>query len=170
MKTILLVLISLVTIGNLSAGPKDQYEIPNFPLYSLDLERKTLYQELNQIPEEDLVILNFTSSDCPPCKEEVPNLLEYSKKWNGSHPKTKLHLWIVFVGDNPNSVSKLSNELGIKKQASLYFDSLQTSMRILEFPGTPTTIVVNKKKVLFKEYGYTEENWSKMISVLENRR
>ncbi|TGM90394.1 TlpA family protein disulfide reductase [Leptospira licerasiae] len=170
MKTILWILISLLSFGSLSSVPKDQNEIQNISLYSLDLERKTLYQELNRIPEEDLVILNFTSSDCPPCKEEVPNLLEYSKKWNGSHPKRKLHLWIVFVGDDPSSVSKLAAELGIKKQASLYFDSLQTSMRILEFPGTPTTMVVQKKNVLFKEYGYTQENWSKMISVLENRR
>ncbi|MEI1277607.1 TlpA disulfide reductase family protein [Leptospira venezuelensis] len=170
MKTILWVLISLFTFGSLSAGPKDQNEIQNFPLYSLDLERKTLYQELGQISEEDLVVLNFTSSDCPPCKEEVPDLLEYSKKWNFSHQKRKLHLWIIFVGDDPNSVSKLANELGIKKQASLYFDSLQTSMRILEFPGTPTTVVIQKKKVLFKEYGYTKENWSKLISILENGR
>lgn len=170
MKTILLVLVSILTFGSLSADPKDQNEIRNIPLYSLDLERKTLYQELGQIPDKDLVVLNFTSSDCPPCKEEIPNLLEYSKKWNGSHPKRKLHLWIIFVGDDPGSASKLANELGIKKQTSLYFDSLQTSMRILEFPGTPTTMVVQNKNVLFKEYGYTEENWSKMISVLENKR
>lgn len=170
MKTILWVLISLLSFGSLAADPNDQSEVRNIPLYSLDLERKTLYQELDQIPDEDLVILNFTSSDCPPCKEEIPNLLEYSKKWNASHPKRKLHLWIIFVGDDPGSVFDLANELGIKRQTSLYFDSLQTSMRILEFPGTPTSMVVQKKKIIFKEYGYTRENWSKMISILENKR
>ncbi|TGL63203.1 TlpA family protein disulfide reductase [Leptospira sarikeiensis] len=170
MKITLWILLPILFVKGLSADPRELKEIQNIPLYSMEMERKTLYQELNRLSEDDLVILNFTSSDCPPCKEEVPNLLEYSKKWNVSHPNRKLYLWIIFIGDDPASVSKLAEEFGIKKQASLYFDSLQTSMRILGFPGTPTTIVVQKKKILFKEYGYTNENWTKLISVLETRR
>ncbi|TGK01483.1 TlpA family protein disulfide reductase [Leptospira langatensis] len=170
MKTFAQILICIVLSVNVFAEDKDLKLIPNIPLYTLDMERKTLYQELENLKEGDLVIINFTSSNCPPCKEEVPNLLQYSKKWNLSNPKNRLHLWIVFLGDDAISASEFAKSLGVQKPTSVYFDSFQTSMRILDFPGTPTTFVLRKKEILFKEFGYTEANWSKMISVLENRK
>ncbi|TGK07328.1 TlpA family protein disulfide reductase [Leptospira semungkisensis] len=168
MKILAQILIYLLL--SVSVYAQSTKEIPNIPLYTLDMERKTLYQELETLKEGDLVIINFTSSNCPPCKEEVPNLLDYSKKWNSSNSKPRLHLWIVFLGDDAISASEFAKNLGVRKPALVYYDSFQTSMRILDFPGTPTTFVLKKKEILFKEFGYTEANWSKMISVIENRR
>ncbi len=169
MKTLGKILILFLSFPIFAETPSSD-KISNIPLYTLDLERKTLYQELDRLKESDIVIVNFTSSNCPPCKEEVPHLLEYSKKWNSTHKQNRLHLWIVFLEDDAESASKFASSIGIQSQSSIYFDRLSTSMRILEFPGTPTTFVVRNKNILFKEFGYTDKNWNKLVSLLESQR
>ncbi|MFB5650907.1 TlpA family protein disulfide reductase [Leptospira wolffii] len=169
MRTIGAILVLLICYPVFSQK-ENAIRIPNIPLYTLDLERKTLYQELDRLGNSDLVVVNFTSSDCPPCKEEVPKLLEYSRKWNSDPKRIHLHLWIVFLGDDSDSASKFASELGVQNKSAVFFDSLQTSMRILEFPGTPTTFLLRNKNILFREYGYTNENWNKLVSLLESQR
>lgn len=163
-------ILSFAVCFSLFAEIRNPDPIPNIPLYTPSLERKTLYQELEKLNDSDIIVLNFTSSNCPPCEEEVPNLIRYSEEWNRARKKNRLYLWIIFLGDDAETASRFATHLGVKDRSSVYFDRLNTSMRILNIQGTPSTFVVRNRAILFREQGYTEENWKKLVSVLESQR
>lgn len=52
----------------------------NFAFYNLMEERIVLSDFLKDFSEKDILILNFTGSQCKPCKEQVPILLDLVKK------------------------------------------------------------------------------------------
>lgn len=147
-------------------------EIENVPLYTLSQERKTLYNELPNLGPDDFLILNFTSSFCIPCKEEVPRLLSLVDTWTRSGRSSgKLVLWIVFLEDTRESAQTAAQDLKIGNRAEVLYDTLNTSMRRLRFSGTPTSYVVKgDRKILFKGSGYSEENWNRMLSTLGVKR
>ncbi|EPG73623.1 redoxin [Leptospira fainei serovar Hurstbridge str. BUT 6] len=144
-------------------------EISNIPLYTVAQERKTLYNELTILNPRELLIVNFTSSTCLPCKEEVPRLVSFVENWNSSNKRgIRLVLWIVFLEDTLDSAVETAAKLKVGNRAEILYDTLNTSMKHLRFQGTPTSYVIDKnRKILFKGSGYTEENWQRMILAIE---
>ncbi|EQA46140.1 redoxin [Leptospira broomii serovar Hurstbridge str. 5399] len=153
----------------IATGKAISEEISNIPLYTVTQERKTLYQELMILKQRELLIVNFTSSTCIPCKEEVPRLVSFVENWNSSDKRgIKLVLWIVFLEDTLDSAVGTAATLKVSNRAEILYDTLNTSMKHLRFQGTPTSYVLDKnKKILFKGSGYTEENWQRMILAIE---
>ncbi|EMP07464.1 hypothetical protein LEP1GSC124_4117 [Leptospira interrogans serovar Pyrogenes str. 200701872] len=56
--------------------------LDNFAFYNLSKERIVLSDFLKKFSTKDILILNFTGSQCKPCKEQVPILLDLIKRTN----------------------------------------------------------------------------------------
>lgn len=54
--------------------------VSNFALLDWKGKNFILYNELNQISKEELLVFNFMNSTCVPCKQEVPELLKLTEE------------------------------------------------------------------------------------------
>ena len=68
-------------------------EVHNLPVYDLQDERFTIHETVSNFSSEKLLLINFTNSNCKPCKIEIPKLLKLQERLSSQG----LVLWIVFV-------------------------------------------------------------------------
>ncbi|TGL92759.1 hypothetical protein EHQ76_19505 [Leptospira barantonii] len=147
-----LFLFLILSLGTLGAEP-----ISNFAFYNLKEERIVLSNSLENFSEKDVLILNFTGSQCKPCKEQVPVLLNLTAQSNLSAVgKWKTHLWIVFVGDDFRTGKEYSDLLKLGGVAESLVDPLSSSYSQVKIKGVPTVFILNRnREILFRSEGYT---------------
>ncbi len=99
---------------------------------------------------KDILILNFTGSQCKPCKEQVPILLDLIKRTNiEADGKWKVFFRIVFVGDDFQTGKEYSNLLNLSNKAETLVDPLSTSYKRVKIVGLPTVLILNSKREIF---------------------
>ncbi len=151
MKKILLVLILLLQFP-LYSDP----EFQNFALYDVEGNRQVFYGILKENPGK-IFVLNFTSVDCVPCKKEIPELIELEKK----NPQMKLFFIFSEAGNIAKPVGK---SLGL---TTIYSDPVENIQKIFGVKSYPTTVVIQKGKILSTLVGYNEENTKLLRKFLE---
>ena len=130
------------------------HSMPNFPVYTLDDQRSLLHDSLSSFESDKYVLLNFTSSNCKPCKQEVPELLKIKQE----HPG--LELWFIFVGDQNDAIDAKVKELKIPPTSRLLKDPLEASLRRLNVTAVPMTYLLGKEKVIIaSSIGFTPESF-----------
>lgn len=95
-----------------------------------------------------VVLLNFWATWCPPCREEIPILIELSKKY-----KDDLLVIGISVDDgSPDEVKEFAHNIGIN-----YPIVMRSRELLVEYggvPALPTTFLVNKEgRVVQKHEG-----------------
>jgi len=130
--------------------------ITDIPIYTLENERFTLYEEMAKLEDDKFLILNFTSSFCIPCKSEIPELIKLRESNNN------LVLWFIFVGDDNVNIQKKISELNMTGDFKILKDPLKTSLKRLGVSAVPMTYLIMKdKKIVSYSLGYTQEKFKK---------
>jgi thiol-disulfide isomerase/thioredoxin len=140
---------------------------PNFAITRTDDERVVLYQALETLKEGELLVINFTGTTCKPCKVEIPRMMEFRK--NLDLKSSKLHLWVVFVGDDKDKVTETGKSLGITKDIAIFYDPLGASYNRFQFEGVPATFVIDRSgAIVYNEIGYNEDKFSRLTTFIKN--
>lgn len=130
--------------------------ITDIPIYTLENERFTLYEEMAKLEDDKFLLLNFTSSFCVPCKSEIPELIKLKESNNN------LVLWFIFVGDDNINIQKKISELNMTGDFKILKDPLKTSLKRLGVSAVPMTYLIMKdKKIVSYSLGYTQEKFKK---------
>ena len=137
-------------------NPKAYNSITDIPIYTLENERFTLYEEMAKLEDDKFLLLNFTSSFCVPCKSEIPELIKLKESNNN------LVLWFIFVGDDNTNIQKKISELNMTGDFKILKDPLKTSLKRLGVSAVPMTYLIMKdKKIVTYSLGYTQEKFKK---------
>ncbi|WP_406600658.1 TlpA family protein disulfide reductase [Leptospira sanjuanensis] len=162
--------ISLCMFLILFAGTVSAEPLSNFAFYNLKEERIILSSFLGNLSDNDVLILNFTGSTCNPCKEQVPILLDLTKRTNVSLAgKGKVFLWVVFVGDDFRTGKEYSEFLKLQNAAEVLIDPLSSSYSQVRIAGLPTVLILNsKREILFKSEGFQESSTAALKRFLDS--
>jgi cytochrome c biogenesis protein CcmG/thiol:disulfide interchange protein DsbE len=148
-----ILIISLTTIGffflkGLSIDPSVvpsnllSHDTPSFKLEKLP--QKELLQETDFLDKNNLKLLNFFATWCPPCKVEHPQLMEIAKKYAlyGIAKKDDSDSIIKWLKTNGDPFKKI----GLDKNGT---ESIKWGVY-----GLPETFVINKEgKIIYKHIG-----------------
>ena len=111
-----------------------------------------------------VVVLNIWATWCPPCREEMPTLDNLQAKLGGPDLEV-LTLSIDQAG--AKVVRKFFEEIGIK-HLRLYIDPTAQTLNILNVPGIPTTLLIDRQgRELGRLVGATEWDSPKMVQFLQ---
>ncbi len=121
---------------------------PDFTLPDLNGNRVSLAQFRGQP-----VVINFWATWCPPCRDEIPRLIE-------AYEREKDSVTFIAISDEPADV------VGpfIKEQAIPYINLLDSSYRVSSAYGIralPTTVFINRDGEI--EVYYTGEMSARII-------
>ncbi len=98
------------------------------------------------------VLLNFWATWCPPCREEIPDLIKLQKKYEGQ-PFTVVG---IDVGESSDRVTAFAEKVGIN-----YMLLLDSDSRVAEkykVVGIPTSLLVSRDgKILGKYHAVTPQ-------------
>jgi len=103
------------------------------------LDKKDQKTDINDF-KGNLLILNFWTTWCEPCKEEMPSLdnLQVNPEFNN------LKIFAINIGkENSKKVNNFFKNLNIKNFEP-YFDAPITLAKIFSLRGVPTSIFINK--------------------------
>jgi thiol-disulfide isomerase/thioredoxin len=122
---------------------KDPQPVPPFLLRDLDGNVVSTAAWQGKV-----VLVNFWATWCPPCREEIPILIELSKKY-----KDDLLVIGISVDDgSPTEVSEFAHSMGVN-----YPIVMRSRELIAEYggvPALPTTFLINKEgRVVQKHEG-----------------
>ena len=134
---------------------------PNFVMYSAQGQRYIFYDIVKKLPADGLLIFNFTSIYCRPCKKEIPELLHISKK---AGKRAKL---ICVYAEAGSPVKENASKLGVLDSA--YVDPFGKIQKKFNVKKLPVTIVINREHAILGRFvGYTEDNIKKIRKLLLN--
>ena len=108
------------------------------------------------------VLLNFWATWCPPCREEIPDLIELQTKHGGD----SFAILGVDVGESSARVKAFSEKMGINYP--LLLDSGMETAQTYGVVGIPTSLLITPDGMIIGEYhGYTRKLVSDVESVLK---
>lgn len=125
------------TATGLSVGPQAGKLAPDFSLPLIDGGKVTL-SELRGKP----VMINFWTTWCPACREEMPDLVSVYKEYAGKG----LMMLAVDVGEKTSVVMDYVKEIGLSLPVLL--DSNSDVARRYRVVGYPTTILIDRQGVI----------------------
>lgn len=139
-------------------------EAHNLPVYDLQDDRHTIHGVVSSFSKEKLLLINFTNSNCKPCKIEIPKLLKLKERLADQG----LVLWIVFVGDNNETIEPMIKEFGIGSDVKVMKDPLEISYKRMKFNGVPANFLIGKNKdLLYTSIGYTDKKQAQLEKKIE---
>ncbi len=123
---------------------------PNFAVYSVSGKRFVFYNILKKLPSRGMVILNFTSVYCKPCRREIPELLSISERGGRA-----LRLVCIYA-ESGKPVSENARELGVLEA---YVDPFGTMRSKFGVKKIPVTILIDRSRTIMGRFeGYTKSN------------
>jgi thiol-disulfide isomerase/thioredoxin len=140
--------------------PKEFLLATTFPVVNLQGKTATVGKEVSLrsyfSSPNDLLIVNFWATWCPPCVDELPSMeylgrqLEYQKFEGGR----VVRLVTISVDEGTPEIGNLFSTLDFKPTLTVLFDksgSFSTQMGTVKFPET--YLVNSEQKVLYKWLG-----------------
>lgn len=135
--------------------------VPNFAMYNVTGKRFVFYNILKKLPPRGIVILNFTSIYCKPCRREIPELLSISGKGG-----KKIRLVCIYA-ESGKPVSENARELGVLEAYVDPFGALRSKFNVKKIP---VTILIDKSRTILGRFeGYTESNIQSIKKIVIGR-
>lgn len=130
------IIISSAVIANLGVGTK----APNFTLQTIDGKSFTLQSNFKQ---GKVVLLDIWATWCPPCRAEIPYLVDLNKKYKGK-PVTFVG---VAIDQSKSDVSAFAKKQKINY--TIVSDPNGASIGSkYQVKGIPATYIIDKKGVI----------------------
>lgn len=117
---------------------------PDFSLEDLDGKIHSLGEHQDQV-----VLLNFWTTWCPPCKEEMPALQEVYERYQGQGFLVLGVNWTTI--DDPDLVPTYVEELGLSFPILLDIDSI-VSEELYQLLGLPTSVFIGRDGIVREVY------------------
>jgi len=108
--------------------------VPSFAAYDLDGKLRQSSEWVGQRP----VIINFWGTWCPPCRREIPDLVELYKEFQDEG----VEIVSLAVKDSPDKVREYADKAGMKWTLLMSADQIMIDYKALT--GVPTTVFVNR--------------------------
>lgn len=138
-------------------GVRSVPEVPDFALKQLNGETFRLSDHRGNV-----VAINFWATWCPPCREEIPDLIELQEEMNEE---------VLFVGvsldeGGPEKVRTFAEEFGINYP--IVIDDGTVAQKYGPIRGIPTTFLVDREgRVRVRSIGLlTKENLRPVLRAL----
>ena len=103
-------------------------------------------------------IINFWSTNCPPCRHELPALQQLHERYAGA-----VRVLAVNLGDNPAEAANWRDQLGLSFE--LLLDPAQVLRRSYQIRGLPTTFVLDERLVI-RELVFGAQSYDQMRAAL----
>ena len=148
---------ALLAQGNMPESGEPR-ELQYFTLKNLQGEDVALDVVLSQ---NKAVLINFWATWCPPCRDEIPSLMELQEKYK-SRSFTVIG---VNVGESKTKVSRFVKNAGMNYPVVLDSNtSVATQYRVI---GIPFNILVRADgQILGQYYGFTDQLVADVEAVL----
>ena len=131
--SLLIFLVGCVAQGPGLAGAASAPTVPDFHLKDLS---QTDVDLAGVLKKNKVVLLNFWATWCPPCREEIPDLIRLQEQ----HQKDGFTVLGVDVGESHTKVSAFAAKIGINYPVLLDADmSVAVQYKIV---GIPTSLLV----------------------------
>lgn len=121
------------------AIPEVGFQAPAFSLMTKD--EKTI--SFPEAMKGEVVFLNFWASWCPPCRAEMPDMVEVSKRYEGK---------VTFIGINTAYQDRFEPALHFMKQFDVpyenVFDEKGQVSKNYQISATPTSFVIDRNGVI----------------------
>ena len=117
--------------------------VPTFTLKDLNGADQNLETLLG---EHKAVLINFWATWCPPCREEIPDLIRLQEKYKDA----SFTILGVNVGESQAKVSAFVKKIGINYPVVLDQDNVVSEQ--YGVVGIPTSLLVNSKSRIIGEY------------------
>ena len=100
-----------------------------------------------------VVLLDFWASWCPPCREEMPQLIKFYR----SHNNPDFKLIAVNIDDNAGNMQKFLDKLFPQPQFPVVEDHSQKIPPLFNIEAMPTTIFIDKKgNIRYRHDGFED--------------
>ena len=154
---IALIVVVLVFVGfNVFFGPGKPPSGPasDFTLNDLDGNAWTLSEAADEV-----IVLNFWFTDCPPCRKEIPDLV----RWQDENPDVPIIGIHVDPRKPPGVVKRVSKQLGIDY---LVLDDRKAEVaRSYNVTNYPTTVLLVDGEVVDAKVGLiTHDRLDQMVA------
>ncbi|MGM0518516.1 MAG: TlpA family protein disulfide reductase [Campylobacterota bacterium] len=104
--------------------------------------------EVKQYPNK-IILLNFFATWCPPCKAEIPNLIELQEKYN----KDFQVISILMEKDKTNEdIKEFSSQFNINFDITNSKENFKLAKKIGEIKSIPTLYMLDKYGEVFQKY------------------
>lgn len=128
-----------------------QPKVENFVVYTSEGKRCIFYDLFTELPKNGVLLVNFTSVYCKPCKKEIPQLAAIADRSKGN---ARL---ICIYAEGGKPVKENASSLGIKDRA--YVDPFGNIQKQCAVSRYPVTFVIDCSHTILSRFdGYTEEN------------
>ncbi len=129
-----------------NAGFDDDTGFDSAPLFILPNSQGQEVSFENILKEHKAVLLNFWATWCPPCREEIPDLIRLEEKY-GPRSFTVLG---VDIGESAAKVSAFVDLMKINY--SIVLDKKQKVSQQFRIVGIPTSLLVSHDGKILGEY------------------
>ena len=138
--------------SNVTNDRSDEIKAPNFRLATLDGDEFYLSDFNGKV-----VLLNFWGTWCPPCRKEIPDLVNLQEKYN----KDGLEIvGITLNSGSANEIQKFVDEKNINYTILTDFDNSETQQVTVligqtigqQITSIPTTLVIDREGYIVKGY------------------
>ena len=145
---LLLVLLFAAFVSNGICQEKVGSTAPNF-------EGKTLKSKELKLSDYSgkVVLLDFWASWCPPCREEMPQLIKFYR----AHKDSNFQLIAINIDDKKDNVTHFLDKLFPEPSFPIVLDNNQKIPPLFNIQAMPTTIFIDKKgKIRFWHNGFKD--------------
>jgi thiol-disulfide isomerase/thioredoxin len=98
---------------------------------------------------EKLVLLNFFATWCPPCKAEIPNLIELQNKYANDFKVVSV---LLEEGKSNEDIKDFINKYKINYQVTNGKQNFQFSTALGGIKSIPTMFLIDKNSDVFQKY------------------
>ena len=138
-------------------------ELQDFQKFTLNnLEDEPISLDM-LLKKNKAVLINFWATWCPPCREEIPGLINLQEKFKDK----SFTILGVDVGESKTKASNFAEKIGINYPVVLDFDmSVSEHYSVV---GIPTSLLVSSAgKILGEYHSYTPDLEAAVEKVLES--
>jgi thiol-disulfide isomerase/thioredoxin len=98
-----------------------------------------------------VVLIDFWASWCPPCREEMPELIKFYKV----HKDQKFEIIAINIDNDSKNMQSFLDKLTSKPDFPILVDNNQQIPPLFEIEAMPTTIFIDKKgNMRFRHDGF----------------